>query len=47
MNLALVFVVLLAILVSVADAEWDDPHAEWEDAHATFYGDIYGGETMR
>lgn len=40
MNLALAFVVLLAILVSVADAEWDD-------AHATFYGDINGGETMR
>ncbi|CAN6876403.1 hypothetical protein Bca4012_078856 [Brassica carinata] len=40
MNLALAFVVLLAILVSVADAEWDD-------AHATFYGDINGGETMQ
>ncbi|KAG2261255.1 hypothetical protein Bca52824_068334 [Brassica carinata] len=40
MNLALIFVVLFAILVSVADARW-------EDAHATFYGDINGGETMQ
>lgn len=40
MKLALTFVVLLAILVSVADAVWDD-------AHATFYGDINGKDTMR
>ncbi|KAF8105727.1 hypothetical protein N665_0157s0290 [Sinapis alba] len=40
MNPMIFVVVLLAILVSVADAEWDD-------AHATFYGDINGGETMQ
>ncbi|CAH8363116.1 unnamed protein product [Eruca vesicaria subsp. sativa] len=40
MNPALIFVVLLAIPVAVADAVWDD-------AHVTFYGDINGGETMQ
>ena len=40
MNRSMSFVMLLAILVSVADAAW-------EDAHATFYGDISGKETMR
>ncbi|KAH0853534.1 LOW QUALITY PROTEIN: hypothetical protein HID58_093093, partial [Brassica napus] len=40
MNRSMSLVMLLAILVSVADAAW-------EDAHATFYGDISGKETMQ
>jgi len=52
MNRSITFVVLLAVLVSVANLGLAhvgltniDP--SWYDAHATFYGDMSGGETMR
>ncbi|CAE6073577.1 unnamed protein product [Arabidopsis arenosa] len=52
MNRSMTFVVLLAILVSVANLGLAhvgltniDP--SWYDAHATFYGDMSGGETMQ